>query len=106
MSTRAKYVGAQGVVVDGCCRDLNEHRGMEFPVSFWFFVFCFARGFYAEIDLELDWSLLLTRNHYILGLRKGILLSRLQHIHESVCSERARRVYFARTNQTIYDSSW
>lgn len=33
MSTRAKYVGAQGVVVDGCFRDINEHRGMGFPVS-------------------------------------------------------------------------
>ncbi|KAH0383005.1 RraA-like protein [Aureobasidium sp. EXF-12298] len=32
MSTRAKYLGAQGVVVDGNFRDLNEHREMEFPV--------------------------------------------------------------------------
>lgn len=33
MSTRAKYLGAQGVVVDGNFRDLNEHREMGFPVS-------------------------------------------------------------------------
>ena len=33
MSTRAKYLGAQGVVVDGCVRDINEHREMDFPVS-------------------------------------------------------------------------
>ena len=33
MSTRAKYLGAQGVVVDGCFRDVNEHRGMGFPVG-------------------------------------------------------------------------
>jgi regulator of RNase E activity RraA len=33
MSTRAKYLGAQGVVVDGNFRDINEHRGMGFPVS-------------------------------------------------------------------------
>ncbi|KAH0372936.1 RraA-like protein, partial [Aureobasidium melanogenum] len=32
MSTRAKYLGAQGVVVDGNFRDLNEHRDMGFPV--------------------------------------------------------------------------
>jgi regulator of RNase E activity RraA len=32
MSTRAKYMGAQGVVVDGNFRDLNEHREMGFPV--------------------------------------------------------------------------
>jgi regulator of RNase E activity RraA len=33
MSTRAKYLGAQGVVVDGNFRDINEHRSMGFPVS-------------------------------------------------------------------------
>jgi len=33
MSTRAKYLGAQGVVIDGHFRDINEHRGMGFPVS-------------------------------------------------------------------------
>lgn len=32
MSTRAKYLGAQGVVIDGNFRDLNEHREMGFPV--------------------------------------------------------------------------
>lgn len=32
MSTRAKYLGAQGVIVDGNFRDLNEHREMGFPV--------------------------------------------------------------------------
>lgn len=32
MSTRAKYLGAKGVVIDGCFRDINEHREMEFPV--------------------------------------------------------------------------
>jgi regulator of RNase E activity RraA len=34
MSTRAQYLGAQGVVVDGNVRDLNEHRKMGFPVRF------------------------------------------------------------------------
>jgi len=32
MSTRAQYLGAQGVVIDGCFRDVNEHREMGFPV--------------------------------------------------------------------------
>ncbi|KAI5273149.1 RraA-like protein [Aureobasidium subglaciale] len=32
MSTRAKHLGAQGVVIDGNFRDLNEHREMDFPV--------------------------------------------------------------------------
>ncbi|KAI8049551.1 RraA-like protein [Syncephalis plumigaleata] len=32
MSTRAKYLGVQGVIIDGRCRDLDEHRAMAFPV--------------------------------------------------------------------------
>lgn len=32
MSTRAKYLGAKGVVIDGCFRDINEQREMGFPV--------------------------------------------------------------------------
>jgi len=34
MSTRAKFLGAKGVVVDGNVRDLGEHREMGFPVRF------------------------------------------------------------------------
>lgn len=33
MSTRAKYSGAAGTVVDGRIRDLQEHRDLEYPVS-------------------------------------------------------------------------
>ncbi|RMJ16483.1 hypothetical protein CDV36_003864 [Fusarium kuroshium] len=36
MSTRAKFLGAKGVVIDGRMRDINEHKEMKFPV--------FARG--------------------------------------------------------------
>ncbi|KAL1859761.1 hypothetical protein VTK73DRAFT_7457 [Phialemonium thermophilum] len=36
MSLRAQYLGAKGVVIDGLVRDLQEHRGLGFPV--------FARG--------------------------------------------------------------
>ena len=32
MSTRAKYLGAQGVIIDGNFRDINEHRELDFPV--------------------------------------------------------------------------
>ncbi|KAI9595397.1 RraA-like protein [Syncephalis fuscata] len=32
MSTRAKYLGVQGVIIDGCCRDVEESRAMGFPV--------------------------------------------------------------------------
>ena len=32
MSNRAKYSGAAGAIVDGRIRDLQEHRGLEYPV--------------------------------------------------------------------------
>ncbi|KAJ9130518.1 RraA-like protein [Pleurostoma richardsiae] len=32
MTTRARHLGALGVVVDGRIRDIGEHREMEFPV--------------------------------------------------------------------------
>jgi regulator of RNase E activity RraA len=32
MSTRAKYSGAVGTVIDGRFRDIDEHRDLEFPV--------------------------------------------------------------------------
>lgn len=34
MSTRAAFLGAQGVVVDGRVRDLSEHREKDIPVGF------------------------------------------------------------------------
>lgn len=33
MSTRAKMLGAQGVVIDGYFRDINEQKELNFPVS-------------------------------------------------------------------------
>ena len=33
MSTRAKYLGAVGTVIDGRLRDLQEHRNLDYPVS-------------------------------------------------------------------------
>ena len=32
MSTRARYSGAAGTIVDGRIRDLQEHRDLKFPV--------------------------------------------------------------------------
>lgn len=33
MSTAAQKKGILGVVIDGACRDLAEHRALDFPVS-------------------------------------------------------------------------
>jgi regulator of RNase E activity RraA len=32
MSTRAQYMGAHGVVINGRMRDINEHKEFKFPV--------------------------------------------------------------------------
>jgi len=32
MSTRAKKLGAKGVIIDGNFRDINEHRDLDFPL--------------------------------------------------------------------------
>jgi len=32
MSNRAKVAGAVGTIVDGRIRDLQEHRGLDYPV--------------------------------------------------------------------------
>ena len=32
MSTRAKYLGAEGTIVDGRVRDLQEHRDLNYAV--------------------------------------------------------------------------
>lgn len=34
MSTRAQASGAIGTIVDGRVRDLQEHRGLRFPVRY------------------------------------------------------------------------
>ena len=34
MSTRAQVLSAQGVIIDGYFRDINEHKDLGFPVSF------------------------------------------------------------------------
>jgi regulator of RNase E activity RraA len=49
MSTRAKYLGAQGVIVDGNFRDLNEHRDMGFPVR----IFSFYQTWWMIYWLEM-----------------------------------------------------
>ncbi|KAM0545335.1 hypothetical protein ACHAPJ_011407 [Fusarium lateritium] len=40
MSTRAQYLGAEGVVIDGRMRDINEHKQFKFPAG----LRVFARG--------------------------------------------------------------
>lgn len=69
MSTRAKYLGAKGVVVDGRIRDVEEHREMGFPVR-------------AAFPLCLG---LLPRDRpllTVLGLCEVHFYPRQQHVHK------------------------
>jgi len=34
MSTRAKKLGSLGVIIDGQMRDIQEHKDLDFPVSY------------------------------------------------------------------------
>ena len=44
MSTRAQKLGARGVIIDGNFRDVNEHRDLGFPVSFFSMHIIFKLG--------------------------------------------------------------
>ncbi|KAM0190721.1 hypothetical protein ACHAPI_009247 [Fusarium lateritium] len=78
MSTRAKYIGAGGVIVDGRVRDLGEHQEMNFPV--------FARetsilgsGSFtraSEIDVPLQYNndLWINPGDILVGDRNGVVV--------------------------------
>lgn len=60
MSTRAKYLGAEAVVIDGRFRDLEEHKELQFPVSLMSF-------FVAKLkEADEPWKLF-ARSSSILG---------------------------------------
>lgn len=89
MSTRAKYLGAQGVVVDGNFRDLNEHREMGFPVS--------IQEDTTSYSMLTNTKPGLWKRHFSIGL---------QHLHPSFWSKCPRAVYFGDAAKTIDYSSW
>jgi regulator of RNase E activity RraA len=70
MSTRAKYLDAQGVVIDGSFRDVNEHRDLEFSV---------------RVPSDLDFEVQYTNKHSAFCLWN--LCSRLNHLYD-ICRAR------------------
>lgn len=74
MSTRAKYLGAQGVVIDGNFRDLNEHRDLDFPVRI-----CSPIAEFALLTSE--------------ALCKRDFFSRLELFHQVRCAECAGAIH-------------
>lgn len=85
MSTRAKYLGAQGVVIDGNFRDVNEHRGMGFPVRLQ------ASSVVADVLII-----------FLSAVREIVIFARLEHFHKCIGIERSGRVYLTRANTTAY----
>lgn len=68
MSTRANYLGASGVVIDGRTRDVNEHRDLGFPVRGYYFV--------EELNNLLNISLVFLcvtdiESRYLRGIRRS-----------------------------------
>jgi regulator of RNase E activity RraA len=72
MSTRAKYLGAAGTIVDGRFRDLDEQKALEYPV--------FARDIGTAPPYELvkvaavDVSVKLQTEHQDMEIRPGDFL--------------------------------
>jgi len=98
MSTRAKYLGAKGVVVDGNVRDLGEHREMGFPVR-----------------LSLSFSLLplpsTVRKSILMmcvatGFCKRHLSIRFQHFYQSVKAECSCAIHLGNTEKASDYQSW
>ncbi|KAK9485387.1 ribonuclease E inhibitor RraA/Dimethylmenaquinone methyltransferase [Lipomyces starkeyi] len=96
MTTRAKYLGAKGVVVDGRFRDIGEHRGMDFPV--------FARGQSilgsngftraSEVNIPVHFKdeLWIQPGDYIMGDADGVVVIPVTHVDAVVefCTTRKK----------------
>ncbi|KAH7259085.1 ribonuclease E inhibitor RraA/Dimethylmenaquinone methyltransferase [Fusarium redolens] len=95
MSTRAQYLGAEGVVINGRMRDINEHRQFKFPV--------FSRGQSilgsntftraSEIDVPLQFNgdLWINPGDILVGDADGVVSVPPSLIEQVValCQERA-----------------
>ncbi|CAD0092739.1 unnamed protein product, partial [Aureobasidium vineae] len=93
MSTRAKYLGAQGVVVDGNFRDLNEHREMQFPVPLGSNTFTRASGLNVPVQFTSDEQqrpLTINPGDLILADLDGVVVVPVEHAEQclQICEER------------------
>ncbi|KAK9236140.1 ribonuclease E inhibitor RraA/Dimethylmenaquinone methyltransferase [Lipomyces kononenkoae] len=94
MTTRAKYLGAEGVIVDGRFRDILEQREMGFPV--------FARGISilgsngftrsSEINVPVRFkdNLWINPGDYLMGDADGVVVVPASHVESVVelCRDR------------------
>ncbi|CAG9936178.1 unnamed protein product [Clonostachys rosea f. rosea IK726] len=95
MSTRAQYLGAKGVVIDGRMRDINEHKEMKFPV------FAqgqsilgsntFTRASQVNIPVQFKDDLWVNPGDILVGDADGVVVvppSLIDRVNE-ICEERA-----------------
>ncbi|KAI1374719.1 RraA-like protein [Hypoxylon crocopeplum] len=95
MSTRANYLGASGVVVDGRVRDVNEHRDLGFPVfardTSILGSNTFTRASEINVPLQFKEDLWINPGDYLVGDADGVVavpLSLMESI-VGICEERA-----------------
>ncbi|KAI1404966.1 RraA-like protein [Hypoxylon fuscum] len=95
MSTRANYLGASGVVIDGRTRDVNEHRDLGFPVfardTSILGSNTFTRASEINVPLQFKEGLWVNPGDYLVGDADGVVVvppSLMESIVE-ICEERA-----------------
>ncbi|KAF4981504.1 hypothetical protein FZEAL_2689 [Fusarium zealandicum] len=101
MSTRAQYLGAEGVVIDGRMRDINEHKEMKFPNPNSIKVFAqgqsilgsasFTRASLVNVPLQFKGDLWINPGDVLVGDADGVVAVPPSLIDQVValCQERA-----------------
>ncbi|TDZ10336.1 4-hydroxy-4-methyl-2-oxoglutarate aldolase [Colletotrichum sidae] len=95
MSTRAKYLGARGVVIDGRMRDVGEHNEMGFPVfaqgTSVLGSNSFTRASRVNVPLQFKGDLWINPGDILIGDADGVVVTPPSLVERVVvlCQERA-----------------
>ncbi|TDZ14252.1 4-hydroxy-4-methyl-2-oxoglutarate aldolase [Colletotrichum orbiculare MAFF 240422] len=96
MSTRAKYLGARGVVIDGRMRDVGEHNEMGFPVfaqgTSVLGSNSFTRASRVNVPLQFKGDLWINPGDILIGDADGVVVTPPSLVERVVvlCQERAK----------------
>ncbi|KAK1705908.1 uncharacterized protein CLUP02_14230 [Colletotrichum lupini] len=95
MSTRAKYLGAEAVVIDGRMRDVGEHNEMGFPVfaqgTSILGSNTFTRASRVNVPLQFKEDLWINPGDILVGDADGVVVTPVSLVEKVValCQERA-----------------
>lgn len=95
MSTRAKYLGAEAVVIDGRFRDLEEHKELQFPLfarsSSILGSNTFTRASEINVPLQFQGDLWVNPGDIIVADIDGVVVTPVSLVEQVVtlCQERA-----------------